>query len=67
MGRVPAAPEEEAGPASGVSERTPLVLFDYDNIQVRPAPSSTFLGRTIALTEGFARTQDIEFGRKTSA
>jgi hypothetical protein len=57
----PAAPEVEAGPAGGGSERTPLVLFAYDNIHVRPAPSSTFLGRSIALTEGFARTQDIEF------
>lgn len=58
----PAASPEEAGPAAGEdSERTHLALFDYDAVKVRPAPASTFLGRTIPLTEGFARTQDVEF------
>jgi len=58
----PAAPEEEAGPASGVgSERAPLGIFGYDGFDVRPAPTSTFLGRTIPLQEGFAMTRDIEF------
>lgn len=57
----PAVPEEEAGPAISGDERTHLALFDWDNFQVRPAPTSTFLGRTIALQEGYARTRDIDF------
>lgn len=57
----PAAPEEEAGPAISDEEHLHLALFDWDNFQVRPAPTSTFLGRTIPLTEGFAKTQEIEF------
>lgn len=58
----PAAPEEEAGPAKGTdSERTPLTLFGQEGFGVRPAPSSTFLGRTIPLMEGFVKTQDVEF------
>lgn len=58
----PAAPEEEAGPAlTDEEEMTHLALFDWDNFHVRPAPTSTFLGRTIPLMEGFAKTQEIEF------
>lgn len=58
----PATPEEEAGPASGVgSGRAPLEIFGYDGLDVRQAPTSTFLGRTIPLQEGFAKTRDIEF------
>lgn len=58
----PAAPEIEAGPASGAgSDRTPLEIFGYDGFEVRSAPTSTFLGRTIPLQEGFAMTRDIEF------
>ncbi|MEU1958466.1 hypothetical protein [Nocardia sp. NPDC019304] len=60
--QYPEAIEEEAGPAGGVgSERSHLALFDFDNFKVRPAPTSTFLGKYIPLEEGFARTQDIEF------
>ncbi|OMB94510.1 hypothetical protein [Mycobacterium colombiense] len=58
----PAPSPEEAGPAAGTdSERTHLGLYGYDGFDVRPAPTSTFLGRSIPLTEGFAKTQDIEF------
>lgn len=58
----PAASPEEAGPAAGEgSERSHLALFGYDGFDVRPAPTSTFLGRSIPLTEGFAKTQNIEF------
>lgn len=58
----PAAPEEEAGPAKGVdSDRTYLALFGQDGFDVRPAPSSTFLGRSIPLMEGFVKTQHVEF------
>jgi hypothetical protein len=58
----PAPPEEEAGPASGVgNQRAPLPIFSHDGFDVRPAPASTFLGRTIPLMEGYAMTRDIEF------
>jgi hypothetical protein len=61
-GDYPAAPEEEAGPAKGPeSERMHLEPFAYDEFQVRPAPHSTFLGRFIPLTEGYVKTQDIDF------
>jgi hypothetical protein len=57
----PGVPEEEAGPALSNEDRTPLELFDWDNFHVRPAPTSTFLGRTIPLQEGFAKAQEIDF------
>lgn len=57
----PAAPEEEAGPAISDEEHIHLELFDWDNFHVRPAPTSTFLGRTIPLQEGYVNTRDIEF------
>lgn len=58
----PAAPEEEAGPARETDdEQTHLELFDWQGFSVRAAPTSTFLGHTIPLQEGFALTKDIEF------
>lgn len=57
----PAEPEEEAGPAKGDDTRTHLAVFDWDNFQVRPAPTSTFLGKTVPLEEGYVNTRDIEF------
>lgn len=59
--QFPATPDEEAGPARSSDERTHLALFDWDNFQVRPAPTSTFLGRTIQLQEGYVETREIEF------
>jgi hypothetical protein len=62
----PAAPDEEAGPASATDdERTHLPLFEYDGFQVRGVqPLPTFLGRTIALQEGFANTSEVAFWEK---
>ena len=62
----PTAHDEEAGPASGTDgERTHLELFDYDGFQVRGVqPLPTFLGRSIALREGFVNTTDVAFWEK---
>lgn len=61
-GDYPDTSEEEAGPANGPGSAKPhLELFDYDGFEVRNAPTSTFLGKTIPLQEGFTMTKDIEF------
>lgn len=57
----PAEPEQEAGPAKGDDGRTHLAIFDWDNFSVRPAPTSTFLGKTVPLQEGYVNTRDIDF------
>lgn len=62
----PPAIDEEAGPAStGDDERTHLEPFDYDGFEVRGVqPMPTFLGRAIALREGFVNTTDVAFWEK---
>lgn len=64
-GEYPAAPDEEAGPAAGIENRSDhLALFDWEGFEVRAAPASTFLGKSIALQEGFVKTEEIDFWRE---